>query len=64
MREACYEVRLLSRMQKMAIEHFLNGTNRTSFENLIKAKILVNSVKSGLFGLSKWHNSAVFKIQT
>ena len=49
---------------KMALEHFVNGPNWTNFEYRKNAEIVVNSVKSGLFGHSKRQNSAVFKIKT
>ena len=45
----------------MTTEHFFNGPNRTTFEHRKIAKILVNNVKSGLFGHSKRENSAVFQ---
>ena len=46
---------------KITIEHFLNGRNRTKFENRENAEILVINVMSGLFGHSKRQNSAVFQ---
>ena len=47
--------------QKKVPEYFYSGPNRTKFEKRTNADILVNSVKSGLFGRSKRQNSALFQ---
>ena len=44
-RDTCFLVSLSSRTRTMTLEHFLNGRNRTHFENRENAGIEGNSVK-------------------
>ena len=48
-----------SRMRNMTPEQFLNGPNRTKFENQENTEIPGNSVKSGRFRPSKYQTSAI-----
>ena len=59
--DTCFQVKFSSRTQKLTLEYFLNGPNRTKSENRKMAEILVNSVKVTFFGRSKRKNSAVFQ---
>ena len=58
--DTCFQVTFSSRAQRMTLEHFLNGPNRTIFENL-KITDILKQHKSGLLWHSKRQNSAVFQ---
>ena len=45
---------------KKTLEHFLNGPNRTNFQNRKNAEIAGNSVKNGLFDLFH-QNPSIFQ---
>ena len=45
----------------MTLEHFLNGPNRTNFENRKNAEITGNSVKNDRFRPSKRQKSGIFQ---
>ena len=49
------------RTRKMTLEHFLNGRDRTKFENRENVEIAGISVKNVLFRPSKYPNSAIFQ---
>ena len=63
-RGSCFRVNFSSRTRKMTLEHFLNGPNRTSFENQKNAEIAGNIVKNGRFRPSKRQNPGILKIST
>ena len=47
--------------RKIALEHFLNGPNRTNFETRKNAEIAGNSVKNGRFRPSKRQSSGIYQ---
>ena len=46
---------------KMTLEHFLNGLNRTNFENRKNAEFARNGMKNDRFRPSKRRNSGIFQ---
>ena len=61
-RDTCFWVSFSSTTPKMTLEHFLNGPNRTKFENRKNADIAETNVKMTVFDLQNAKFRAFFQL--